>query len=32
VRTGKPSCAPAIEALRSYPVKVEGGRVWLAVD
>jgi naphthalene 1,2-dioxygenase system ferredoxin subunit len=32
VRTGQPTCAPATEALRSYPVKVEGGRVWLAVD
>lgn len=32
VRTGQPTCAPATEGLRSYPVKVEGGRVWLAVD
>ena len=32
VRTGQPTCAPATEALRSYPVKVEGGRVWLVVD
>jgi naphthalene 1,2-dioxygenase system ferredoxin subunit len=32
VRTGQPTCAPATEALRSYPVKVEGGRVWLAID
>jgi naphthalene 1,2-dioxygenase system ferredoxin subunit len=31
VRTGQPTCAPATEALRSYPVKVEGGRVWLAI-
>jgi len=32
VRTGVPTCAPATEALRSYPVKIEGGRVWLVVD
>jgi naphthalene 1,2-dioxygenase ferredoxin component len=32
VRTGMPTCAPATEALRSYPVKIEGGRVWLVVD
>ena len=24
--------APVTEAIRSYPVKVEGGRVWLALD
>ncbi len=32
VRTGVPTSAPATEALKSYPVKIEGGRVWLAVD
>jgi naphthalene 1,2-dioxygenase ferredoxin component len=32
VRTGMPTCAPATESLRSYPVKIEAGRVWLAVD
>ena len=32
VRSGQPTCAPATEAVRSYPVKVEGGRVWLALD
>ena len=32
VRTGTPTCAPATDARRSYPVKVEGGRVWLALD
>lgn len=32
VRSGHPTCAPATEALRSYPVKIEGGRVWLAID
>ena len=32
VRSGQPTCAPATEALRTYPVKIEGGRVWLALD
>ena len=32
VRTGQPSCAPATEAIRSYPVRIEGGRVLLALD
>jgi len=32
VRSGRPTCAPATEAVRSYPVKIEGGRVWLALD
>lgn len=32
VCTGQPTCAPATEPLRSYPVKIEGGRVWLAID
>jgi len=31
VRTGQPTCAPVTEAIRSYPVKVEGGRIWLAL-
>jgi len=32
IRTGQPTCAPVTEAIRSYPVKVEGGRVFLALD
>jgi naphthalene 1,2-dioxygenase system ferredoxin subunit len=32
VRTGQPTCAPATEAIRSYPVRIVGGRVWLALD
>ncbi len=32
VRTGQPTCAPVTEAIRSYPVRVEGGRVFLALD
>jgi naphthalene 1,2-dioxygenase ferredoxin component len=32
VRNGQPSCAPVEAPLRSYPVKVEGGRVYLQID
>jgi naphthalene 1,2-dioxygenase ferredoxin component len=32
VRSGQPTCVPVTQALRSYPVKIEGGRVWLAID
>jgi naphthalene 1,2-dioxygenase system ferredoxin subunit len=31
VRSGLATCGPVTEALRSYPVKVEGGRIWLAL-
>lgn len=31
IRTGQPTCAPVTEAIRSYPVKIEGGRVFLAI-
>lgn len=30
VRNGRPTCAPATEAVRSYPVRIENGRVYLA--
>ncbi|RZU00496.1 non-heme iron oxygenase ferredoxin subunit [Rivibacter subsaxonicus] len=32
VRSGQPTCEPVSEALRSYPVKVEGRRVYLRID
>ena len=32
VRTGQPTCAPVTEAIRRYPVRVDGGRVFLALD
>ena len=32
VRTGVPTCDPATEALRIYPIKVEAGRVFLQLD
>ena len=31
VRTGAPTCAPATEAIRSYPVKIEAGRVFVSL-
>jgi naphthalene 1,2-dioxygenase system ferredoxin subunit len=32
VRDGLPTCEPVTEALRSYPVKVDGQRVYLQFD
>ena len=32
VRDGKPLCEPVTDAVRSYPVKVEGRRVVLQLD
>ncbi|WP_280191054.1 non-heme iron oxygenase ferredoxin subunit [Delftia sp. PS-11] len=32
VRSGQPTCPPVTSAVRSYPVRIEGGRVWLALD
>ena len=32
VRDGRPTCEPAVEALRSYPVKIEGQRVFVLID
>ena len=32
VRSGKPTCEPATQSIRSYPVKIEAGRVCLALD
>ena len=32
VRNGKPTCAPVTEAIRSYPVRIEAGRVFLSLD
>ena len=31
VRDGSPQCAPLTEGVRSYPVKVEGGRIFLSL-
>ena len=32
IRTGAPTCAPVTEAIRSYPIRIEGGRVFLAFN
>jgi naphthalene 1,2-dioxygenase system ferredoxin subunit len=32
VRTGECAGGPVTEPVKSWPVKVEGGRVWLALD
>ncbi|MBX6319827.1 non-heme iron oxygenase ferredoxin subunit [Pigmentiphaga sp.] len=29
VRSGKALCAPLTEDVKTYPLKVEGGRIWL---
>ena len=31
VRDGRPTCEPVTEALRSYPVRVDGQRVYLQI-
>ncbi len=31
VRDGRPTCAPVTEPLRTYPIKVEGGRVYVQI-
>ena len=32
LRTGQAMCAPLTENLRTYPVKIEAGRVFVALD
>ena len=32
VRTGKAMCAPLTEDIRTYPVKIENGRVFVSLD
>ena len=32
LRTGQPTCAPATEPLKIWPVKIDGDRVYLALD
>ncbi|MES2263647.1 MAG: non-heme iron oxygenase ferredoxin subunit [Pseudomonadota bacterium] len=29
IRNGQPSCAPVTDAVRTYPVKIENGRVYV---
>ena len=32
VRDGRPTCDPVTEAIRSYPVRIDGQRVYLRID
>jgi naphthalene 1,2-dioxygenase system ferredoxin subunit len=32
VRDGRPLCEPVTDALRSYPVRIEGRRVYIRLD
>jgi naphthalene 1,2-dioxygenase system ferredoxin subunit len=32
VRDGRPTCDPVTQALRSYPVRIEGQRVFVQID
>ncbi|MEK7943187.1 non-heme iron oxygenase ferredoxin subunit [Pigmentiphaga sp. YJ18] len=32
VRNGKAMCAPLTEDIKTYPLKVEGGRIWLQLS
>ncbi len=32
VRNGRPTCEPVTEAVRSYPVRITGQRVYLQLD
>jgi naphthalene 1,2-dioxygenase ferredoxin component len=32
LRTGEPTCAPVVEAVKTYPVRIDGGRVYLSLD
>jgi naphthalene 1,2-dioxygenase system ferredoxin subunit len=32
IRDGRPTCQPVTEAVRTYPVKIENGRVFVDLD
>ena len=32
LRSGAPTCEPAVDAVRTYPVRIENGRVFVQVD
>jgi len=32
IRSGTPTCEPVTQAIRSYPVKIEAGRVFVCLD
>lgn len=31
LRTGAATCAPAVDGIKTYPVRIEGGRVFVAL-
>ena len=32
LRSGVATCAPAVLALKTYPVRIDAGRVWISCD
>jgi naphthalene 1,2-dioxygenase ferredoxin component len=32
LRSGAPTCAPVAEGVNTYPVRIDGGRVYLSLD
>ena len=32
LRSGEATCAPAVDPVKTYPVRIDGGRVYLAID
>ena len=32
LRSGQATCAPAVEAVKTYPVRVDSGRVYLSLE
>jgi naphthalene 1,2-dioxygenase ferredoxin component len=32
VRSGEPTCAPVTQAIRTYPIRIESGRVYIAFE
>ena len=32
LRSGAATCTPAVEAVKTYPVRIDAGRVWLNIN
>lgn len=32
LRSGAPTCAPAVDPVKTYPVRIDGGRVYLSLE
>ncbi len=32
LKTGQATCEPAVDPIKSWPVKIEGGRVWVDLE